>query len=123
VADDTGLSRRVAGAADAIASEVLKAPIHVYRWTIRPWTGWRCRHLPTCSDYALEAIDTNGAWRGAWLTASRLLRCQPFGTSGYDPVPDTRAEHHGWRQWRHGRWRVRAVRGATRASGGDAPGG
>ncbi len=55
-------------AAPGLAGIAVKAPIHLYRWTVRPWLGWPCRHLPTCSDYALEAIDTNGAWRGFWLT-------------------------------------------------------
>jgi uncharacterized protein len=87
-----------------LAALILKAPIHAYRWTLRPWLGWPCRHLPTCSDYALEAIDKNGPWRGFWLTVSRLSRCRPGGTAGFDPVPDTRGLHHPWLPWRHGRW-------------------
>ncbi|HMP79273.1 MAG TPA: membrane protein insertion efficiency factor YidD [Pirellulaceae bacterium] len=46
-----------------------------------------CRHQPTCSEYAIEALRTHGAWRGIWLTVRRLLRCQPWGTYGFDPVP------------------------------------
>lgn len=46
-----------------------------------------CRFFPSCSNYAHEAIDQHGAWRGGWLTAKRLVRCRPFGPSGYDPVP------------------------------------
>ncbi|MGI9422219.1 MAG: membrane protein insertion efficiency factor YidD [Hyphomicrobiaceae bacterium] len=87
-----------------IAAWVLKAPIHVYRWTLRPWLGWPCRHLPTCSDYAIEAIERNGAWRGFWLTVSRLSRCQPWGSAGFDPVPDIRRERHYFRPWMYGRW-------------------
>ena len=71
----------------AIARALLKAPIHVYRWTLKPYVGWSCRHVPTCSEYALEAIDKHGAWRGFWLTAGRLARCHPWGTKGHDPVP------------------------------------
>jgi hypothetical protein len=82
----------------------LKAPIHLYRWTLKPFVGWHCRHLPTCSEYALEAIDTNGAWRGFWLTTSRLCRCHRLGTAGIDPVPDIRNEHHPLAPWRYGRW-------------------
>ena len=83
---------------------VLKVPIHIYRWTLKPYVGWQCRHLPTCSEYALEAIDKNGPWRGFWLMISRLSRCRPWGTSGYDPVPDIRNEHHLFTPWRYGRW-------------------
>lgn len=88
-----------------IAAAILKAPIHVYRWTLKPLIGMECRHLPTCSEYALEAIDTNGAWRGFWLAASRLSRCHPWGSHGYDPVPDITAERHPFAPWRYGRWK------------------
>lgn len=82
---------------------VLKAPIHAYQLILRPWIGQHCRHLPTCSDYALEAIELNGAWRGFWLTVSRLCRCRPGGTHGYDPVPDLRRVWY-IAPWRYGRW-------------------
>jgi len=88
----------------SIAAFVLKLPIHIYRWTLKAFVGWHCRHLPTCSEYALEAIDRNGPWRGLWLTVSRLSRCRPGGTSGYDPVPDIRAARHPFAPWRYGRW-------------------
>jgi hypothetical protein len=81
-----------------------QAPIHLYRWTLKPFIGWECRHLPTCSEYGLEAIETNGAWRGLWLTVSRLSRCRPGGTSGYDPAPDIRADRHRLAPWRYGQW-------------------
>lgn len=84
---------------------LIKMPIHVYRWTFKPFTGAYCRHLPTCSEYGLEAIEQNGAWKGAWLTLSRVLRCHPWGSSGYDPVPDIGDEHHRLAPWRYGRWR------------------
>ena len=83
----------------------LKLPIHIYRLTLKPLFGWPCRHLPTCSDYALQAIDRNGPWRGLWLTISRLIRCRPGGTAGYDPAPDIAAERHPLAPWRYGRWR------------------
>jgi hypothetical protein len=91
----------------SVGATLLKAPIHLYRWTLKPYVGWNCRHVPTCSDYALEAIDENGPWRGFWLTASRLSRCHPWGTRGHDPVPDIRAERHPLAPWRYGRWRHR----------------
>ncbi len=86
------------------AQLVLKFPIYVYRWTLKPFVGWQCRHLPTCSEYALQSIDRNGAWRGLWLTLSRLSRCRPLGTAGYDPVPDIRGERYLLCPWRYGRW-------------------
>jgi uncharacterized protein len=49
-----------------------------------------CRFFPTCSSYALEAIETHGSWRGGVLTLRRLMRCRPFGPSGFDPVPEKR---------------------------------
>lgn len=87
-----------------LARIVLKLPVHFYRYVISPLIGPRCRHLPTCSQYALEAIDKNGAWKGGWLTLSRLLRCHPWGTDGFDPVPDLRDEWHPFAPWRYGRW-------------------
>jgi uncharacterized protein len=89
----------------AISKWICKAPIHAYRWTLKPLFGWECRHGPSCSAYALEAIDLNGAWRGIWLTLARLSRCRPGGTSGYDPAPDIRTQHLRWTPWRYGRWR------------------
>lgn len=88
-----------------LTKALLKAPIHVYRNTFKPLVGQNCRHWPTCSDYALEAIETNGAWRGLWLTVSRIVRCGPGGTHGVDPVPDIRDVHHALAPWRYGRWR------------------
>jgi hypothetical protein len=63
-----------------------------------------CRHLPTCSEYALEAVDINGAWRGAWLALSRVCRCHPWGTHGFDPVADISRLKHPFAPWRYGRW-------------------
>jgi len=89
----------------SITRQIAKAPVHAYRWTLKPLVGWECRHLPTCSEYALDAIDRNGAWRGLWLAMSRFSRCRPLGSSGYDPAPDIRHERHPFAPWRYGRWR------------------
>ena len=62
--------------------------IKAYRYTLSPLVGFHCRHLPTCSDYADQAIERYGLWAGGWMTLARLLRCHPWGTSGLDFVPD-----------------------------------
>jgi uncharacterized protein len=88
-----------------LCAAVTKIPIHVYRWALKPVLGAECRHLPTCSAYGLQAVDLNGAWRGSWLTLSRIWRCRPGGTDGYDPPPDIRNAAHPLAPWRYGRWR------------------
>ena len=62
--------------------------VRVYKVAISPLLPPSCRHLPTCSDYAVEALRRHGAVRGGWLTVKRLGRCHPFHEGGYDPVPD-----------------------------------
>ena len=80
--------------------------IRAYRYTLSPLVGFDCRHLPTCSDYADQAIERFGLWAGSWMTLARLLRCQPFGTSGLDFVPATLPPHARWYMpWRFARWR------------------
>lgn len=96
------LSSRSHRAAAAFA----KAPIHAYQWTLKPLIGLECRHLPSCSEYGLEAIDINGAWRGSWLMLARICRCHPWGSHGLDPVPDIKKEWHPLAPWRYGRWRL-----------------
>ena len=72
---------------------ILKLPVHVYRLGISPLIGPRCRYQPTCSAYALEALDRHGPIKGLWLAVCRIVRCHPFGGSGYDPVPDPAPSH------------------------------
>jgi uncharacterized protein len=62
--------------------------IRGYQVAVSPWLPPACRYTPTCSAYAVEAIERFGAARGSWLAAKRLARCHPWGGSGYDPVPD-----------------------------------
>lgn len=66
---------------------LLLALIRFYRRRISPARPPCCRYIPTCSEYALEAIGKYGAWKGSWLALRRLLRCHPFHKGGYDPVP------------------------------------
>lgn len=67
--------------------QLLVFPIRIYRWCISPLFPPVCRFTPTCSAYALEAIIKHGIFRGSWLAVKRILRCHPWGGSGYDPVP------------------------------------
>ena len=67
--------------------------IRAYQLTLSPFLGGSCRFLPTCSAYAIEAIGTHGAWRGAVLAVRRVSRCHPFGRAGYDPVPSPSARN------------------------------
>lgn len=80
--------------------------IWLYRHTLSPLVGYNCRHYPTCSMYGDEAISRFGLWAGGWMTLARLLRCQPFGTSGIDLVPQTTPRGARWYlPWRYARWR------------------
>jgi putative membrane protein insertion efficiency factor len=80
--------------------------ILAYRYSLSPLIGFDCRHLPTCSVYAEEAIGRFGLWAGGWMTLARLCRCHPFGTSGLDFVPAAPpAGAHWYLPWRYGRWR------------------
>jgi len=62
-------------------------PIRIYQWTISPFLGSNCRYSPTCSAYAVEAIEEWGPLKGIWLGLRRILKCHPWGAQGYDPVP------------------------------------
>ncbi len=61
--------------------------IKVYQWTLSPLIGRSCRYTPTCSNYGIEALQKHGPFKGTWLTIKRVLSCNPWGGSGYDPVP------------------------------------
>ena len=64
------------------------AVLRGYKLLISPLIGPRCRHLPTCSEYAEEALLKHGLVKGGWLSMKRIGRCHPWGSSGYDPVPE-----------------------------------
>lgn len=67
-------------------------PVRVYQLAVSPLLPSSCRFLPTCSAYAVEAVERHGVVKGGWLTAHRLCRCHPWGGHGYDPVPPLKGQ-------------------------------
>ena len=68
----------------------VRALLRAYKLTLSPLIGRQCRFVPTCSEYAADALIGHGPWRGSLIAARRLCRCHPWGGSGYDPVPPPR---------------------------------
>ncbi len=66
---------------------ILLLPVYFYKYCISPLTPAACRYTPTCSEYAVQAVKKHGPFRGFALAVKRILRCHPWGGSGYDPVP------------------------------------
>jgi putative membrane protein insertion efficiency factor len=80
--------------------------IQLYRYTLSAFMGRNCRHLPTCSEYTMDAMRRFGFWPGGWMGAARLWRCRPGGTHGYDPVPEALPQGaHWWAPQTYGRWK------------------
>lgn len=74
-------------------AHLLTGLVKAYRLLLSPWIGYACRFQPTCSSYALEAISHHGGLKGGGLALWRILRCNPWGGSGYDPVPGCDPDH------------------------------
>ena len=70
-----------------LLQKILLALIAIYRYTISPLLGQRCRFYPSCSAYAAEALERYGPFKGSWLALKRIGRCHPFHPGGHDPVP------------------------------------
>ncbi len=70
-----------------LPADLLILLIRIYQVTLSPYIGRNCRYTPTCSSYGIEALKKYGAIKGGWLTFKRVLSCNPWGGSGYDPVP------------------------------------
>ena len=70
-----------------LPANILILLIKIYQYTLSPFIGRNCRYTPTCSNYGIEAIRKYGAIKGGWLTIKRVVSCNPWGGSGYDPVP------------------------------------
>jgi len=90
----------------SVVQDLARALVKAYQLTLSPLVGYHCRHLPTCSQYADEAIARHGFWAGGWMTLARLSRCHPLGTSGLDFVARNMPPDARWYlPWRYGRWR------------------
>lgn len=74
--------------------KLLIAPIRFYRFFLSPWIGRQCRFTPSCSSYAIEAIETHGALKGLWMAIRRIGRCNPWSHGGLDPVPPRHGHGH-----------------------------
>ncbi len=68
-------------------SLALVGAVRAYQWVVAPLLGPRCRYLPSCSEYAIDAVRAHGSLHGSWLAAKRVARCHPWGGHGHDPVP------------------------------------
>lgn len=80
--------------------------IWIYQHSLSLLIGRACRYQPSCSHYTAEAMARFGFWRGGWMGLARILRCNPFGASGYDPVPHALPEKARWfLPWRYGFWK------------------
>lgn len=79
--------RRIAGGVRTLPRTVLILLVRGYQVSISPLLPVSCRYFPSCSAYAVEALERHGALKGSWLAARRILRCHPFTPGGYDPVP------------------------------------
>ncbi|MBS1167748.1 MAG: yidD [Proteobacteria bacterium] len=92
-----------------------RALIRVYQLVLSPLMGRQCRHLPTCSSYTDEAISRFGLWAGGWMGLARILRCNPWGSSGFDPVPEAiDPAYRWWRPWAGAQWTGAHIDPATR---------
>jgi putative membrane protein insertion efficiency factor len=88
------LSTSVGRRFSAAAQQALIASVRAYRLLLKPWLGNACRFEPTCSAYALLALQRHGAWHGLRLSGWRVLRCHPLCAGGCDPVPETLSRRH-----------------------------
>ena len=99
----------------SLAGRLAVGLIWLYRHSLSLVMGRGCRYAPTCSDYTEQAIRKFGFWAGGWLGLSRILRCNPWGASGFDPLPEALPENARWfMPWRYGRWTGHHIRAEHR---------
>ncbi|MCK9639643.1 MAG: membrane protein insertion efficiency factor YidD [Prolixibacteraceae bacterium] len=75
--------------------QMVLLPVYFYRAAISPLTPASCRHIPTCSQYAIDAVKIHGPFKGFFMATNRILHCHPWGTSGYDAVPPRKKRGRG----------------------------
>ncbi|MGK2912877.1 MAG: membrane protein insertion efficiency factor YidD [Porticoccaceae bacterium] len=75
-------------------NKMIITAIKVYQYALSPWLGQNCRFHPSCSRYGIEALQRHGVLKGGFLTLRRLLKCQPFHSGGFDPVPKAKPQTH-----------------------------
>jgi len=78
----------------AVITKLLIVFIKAYRYLLSPWLGQQCRFHPTCSQYALDALQIHGPYRGSWLALKRLASCHPWHAGGIDPVPENQTRKY-----------------------------
>lgn len=71
----------------SLITSILILPVRFYQLAVSPYLHPSCRHIPTCSNYTIEALKMHGPIKGSWFAIRRILKCNPWGTSGFDPVP------------------------------------
>lgn len=90
----------------SLQARTAHAAIRAYQLTLSSLVGRHCRHAPGCSDYTDEAIQRHGLWAGGFIGLARICRCHPWGTEGFDPVPQSLPKAGHWaRPWAYGVWR------------------
>jgi putative membrane protein insertion efficiency factor len=77
----------MSGTINKLTKKTLIILVRFYQYVISPITPASCRHVPTCSEYSIQAVSMHGPRKGSWLALKRIARCNPWGTSGFDPVP------------------------------------
>lgn len=105
-----------------LARRIFLAPVYLYRYTLSAFMGRTCRHMPSCSEYMIEAVEKHGIWPGGWMGFARICRCRPGGTSGLDFVCEELPKEARWyRPWLYGLWRgVNAPADKASLNGVDA---
>ena len=86
---------KVFGGIRWIIIRLFMVPVYFYKYAISPLTPASCRHIPTCSQYAIDALKIHGPFNGIYLATRRILKCHPWGTHGLDPVPPKTEKKRG----------------------------
>ncbi len=103
---DDMVAGRIWNSARRLPRQAGRALVKGYRYTVSPLIGFHCRYLPTCSDYADQALQRHGLWAGSWMTMARVCRCHPWGNSGLDFVCEAPPQRARWYlPWCYGLWR------------------